>query len=958
METLRHYQLEPLKEEEQRICCSLIKVMESQNEEITKKYFDWFWKEENQEIIEQIVYKVQVSFFTQFLYFNYLPVRRIATETILQVLKHMIIIDNKKFIMRLLSEDNVFLNEFVFILEDPEMKEFQNDVIGIIQRCSFMVISSETFINLIKPLTELLTITNKNIRILISTFQILLNPSNTKYQILFTKYEGINKLVTLIDQSSDFDIRFYSMELLKILMKNRQENVLMAFNKRIFNTRILNVLINILNSREDKLVSQALDLVDYFSSIPQNIEQMLNSDIFYYLLEFLTFPFEQGVDKYSIEALLHSLLQISVIRPVVLKLADVGLPLKMISILEAHSFFTEKSIGYVCDLISNLCRFNESRQQFIRYELTRTLQEVIEDNSLDEYTKDTLIQLKRHFDNIKMKEDLLKSVQSVCTSSSIEKKQLNNIQELLSCIEEEESQTKDELNEEDVMNEIYNSIDNIPLSEELKDTKLNSIQRTKNIFNQFDSNSHNLLKTTNIQNENIIRINDDIESIEENNGNKEESSIKDNEKRQTMRTGTKKKVNIVERMIQEQKEKEKETIKGLSNEETIIFSKRNHGSNDGRQNFLSHQRNEKGNMKKKINIEKTLRMGSEIMNIPTMTTITQNQINLNISSDKAKILADLNLKKVTRRHVIQEMYTTEKTYVQQLNQITNEIMPIMKKIMKDDEYQELFNNIEEIYKIHKILFKEIEERWEEQKDIPLIIVSDIYNKFFNNKETYNIYMKYYTKADSGLNFNYQKCSSEVIKQVFEFKQKRIPIDQFLIQPIQRLPRYVLLLKELIKTTPEIIVDEYNSLKQAQLKCDKITTEFNLATKKLRKIKQLEEYQKNIEGFKSEENQEFIRDGQIVIKYKKRKILCTVVLMNNICFFLTKKKQKFHKIIEIYFDKVTGVILREPKKKGELEWLIEIEFIHDNEINSLTMIMGIELPYQEWYNDLHQCMTNY
>ncbi|BFU25943.1 hypothetical protein EHI_098820 [Entamoeba histolytica HM-1:IMSS] len=948
MEVLRRYQLEPLKEEEQRICCSLIKVMESQNEEVTKKYFDWFWKEENQVIIEQIVYKVQLSFFTQYLYFNYLPVRITATETILQVLKHMIIVDNKKFIMRLMSENDVFLNEFVFILEDPEMKEFQTDVIGIIQRCAFMAISSETFINLIKPLTELLTITNSNIRILISTLQTLLTPSNTKYQILFAKYDGINKLVTLTDQSSDFDIRFYSMELLKGMIKNRQENVRMAFNKRIFNTRILNVLINILNSREDKLVSQALELVDCFSSIPQNIEQMLNSDIFYYLLEFLTFPFEQGVDKYSIEALLHSLLQISVVRPIVLKLADVGLPLKMISILEAHSFFTEKGIGYVCDLISNLCKFNEPRQQFVQYELAKTLQRVIEDESLDEYTKDSLVQLKRRFDNIQMKEDLLKSVQSICTSSSIEKKQLNNIQELLSCIEEEGNQTNEELNEDDVMNEIYNAIDDIPLSEELKDIKLDSIQRPKSLSNQIDTTPHNLLKTTKVQNENVTPINDDKEINEENNVSKEEeSSIKDNEKRQTMRTGTKNKVNVVERMIQEQKEKEITT-----------FSKRNHGSYDGRQNFLSHQRNENGNMKKKINMEKTGRMGSEVMNIPTMTTIAQNQTSLNISSDKAKLLADLNLKKVTRRHVIQEMYTTEKTYVQQLNQITNEIMPIMKKIMKDDEYQELFNNIGEIYEIHKTLFKQIEERWEEQKDIPLIIVSDIYNKFFSDKETYNIYMEYYTKADSGLNFNYQQCSPEVMKQVLEFKQKRIPIDQFLIQPIQRLLRYVLLLKELIKATPEIIIDEYNSLKQAQSKCDKITTEFNLATKKLRRIKQLEVYKKSIEGFIPEENQEFIRDGQVVIKYKKRKTLCTVVLMNNVCFFLTKKKQIFHKIIEVYFDKVTGVILREPKKKGELEWLIEIEFIHDGDISSVIMVMGVELPYQEWYNDLHQCMTNY
>ncbi|ELP85093.1 Rho/RAC guanine nucleotide exchange factor, putative [Entamoeba invadens IP1] len=946
MEVVCQYRLEAMDDNETKISVALVKAMACLNEDATKRVLDWFWKEENQQIVEGLVYKVRLPLFTQYLYVQNNTLRSLAAETILQIIKHMIIVDDKKFLMRLMNTDEIFLTQFSLLLEDDSLSDLHGDVVEIISRCIPLSINNNSFSPVIKPLVNLLTTTNTNTKLTLSTLQALFQATNTKYEIQFVKFDGINRLVYLAEHSENNEVRFYSLELIKILLKNPQENARLAFNKRMFETRLLSVLIDIIDSKDEKLLKQALDMIDTFSTIPGNIDEMFKSDIFHYLLEFLVFPFEVGVDKFSVEAILHTLLQVSISKSVVMKLADVGLPLKLISIMEAHSFFTERSIEYASDMISNICRIAESRQQFVQYELTNALKEVVEDPSVSDFTKDMVTQLKRQFDNMKMKEDLMMSMQKVCKTNTIEKQQMDNMKSLFSLFDNnKEDKEPQSIESEPVdMNEVYKEVVKIPTN-----TKADFVIGRK-------TRPKSLLP------EGIYPYTTDPQKGPSSKF-KEDSKTLPQQKRPSMRLSSfNRRSNAAALMIQEQKTRDEEnsSIKGMSSDNESIkvetkdanFTSRQHhtqvnGAN--KKDFLSHQRGDKGRVK----LIEAKKMGAEVMNVPTLNSVVENKDTINISMDNAKLLADLNLKKVTRRHVVQEMYTTEKTYTQNLLQCVNEIEPEMKKVMTEVDFNSLFNNISDVCNVHTKFFKVIEERWNQQKDVPLIVVSDIFLELFSNANLYDTYMYYYTHADSGLGFNYALCSPNVNKLAQEFKQRRLPIDQFLIQPIQRLPRYVLLLKELIKATPELVVDERERLSKALELCNKITLDFNGETKKIRSKKQLQEYCEKIENYPPNPSRVFIRNGNIITKSKKKKSVCHVVLMSDIVFFLLKKKQKYTIQWMVEFKDVTLIELKSSKKAEEEKNLV-IEYGTGKEKNSVSMVMGVDIDSEAWLTDLNNC----
>ena len=347
----------------------------------------------------------------------------------------------------------------------------------------------------------------------------------------------------------------------------------------------------------------------------------------------------------------------------------------------------------------------------------------------------------------------------------------------------------------------------------------------------------------------------------------------------------------------------------------------------------------------------------ELLDVPTMNELVAQQNGGGFSTDDAKLIADLNVKKVTRRHVVQEMYQTEKTYSESLNKVCSVIMPEMKKIMTETDYKNLFNNIEDVCELHKQFFIQIETIWNEQQDNPLIFVADCYLDLFSDRKMYETYMYYYTHADSGLHFNYNQCSVAVQQKSMQFKQQRLPIESFLIQPIQRLPRYILLLKELIKSTPQIAQPEYQKLEKAKELCDQITCDFNAATKIIRDKQRLLDYSNKIDGYVSSTDRKFIRDGEIVVKTKKRKMISSVCLMSDVLFLLQKKKDRYSIIQELSFKYVTGVFLKDAKKKASLEKIVHVEYINNGVVEVIEFIMGVEIPFQEWLDDLKKCLSS-
>lgn len=199
-----------------------------------------------------------------------------------------------------------------------------------------------------------------------------------------------------------------------------------------------------------------------------------------------------------------------------------------------------------------------------------------------------------------------------------------------------------------------------------------------------------------------------------------------------------------------------------------------------------------------------------------------------------------------RKYVIQELLSTEELYIKSLNVIANVIMKpsLSEKIINQDESIILFRNIESIYLFHKQLLEEFKAIFE----------------LFDNKSTLigKLFLKMmpYFKLYFEYCNNYQESSALIDKMrsqnhAFSFwisKLEFIPTLQNLdfnsqmIKPIQRLPKYVLLFKDLKKNTENSHPD-YQNIETCLKKFEEINMQNN---------SKMNDYLKKIKLFELEE----------------------------------------------------------------------------------------------------------
>ncbi|XDV54241.1 hypothetical protein PO909_022579 [Leuciscus waleckii] len=152
-----------------------------------------------------------------------------------------------------------------------------------------------------------------------------------------------------------------------------------------------------------------------------------------------------------------------------------------------------------------------------------------------------------------------------------------------------------------------------------------------------------------------------------------------------------------------------------------------------------------------------------------------------------------------KRHVMKELIETERIYVEELlsvllgyraemdNPSLSNILPSVLRNKKE----ELFGNLPEIYKFHsRIFLQDLESCLESPERVGA--------RFLERKENFQVYERYcHNKPRSEA--LWRQCSDSVFIQ--ECKRKldhKLGLDSYLLKPVQRLTKYQLLLKELLK----------------------------------------------------------------------------------------------------------------------------------------------------------------
>ncbi|ELP86453.1 Rho/RAC guanine nucleotide exchange factor, putative [Entamoeba invadens IP1] len=354
---------------------------------------------------------------------------------------------------------------------------------------------------------------------------------------------------------------------------------------------------------------------------------------------------------------------------------------------------------------------------------------------------------------------------------------------------------------------------------------------------------------------------------------------------------------------------------------------------NGRKTFLAER--------KSFRLSKGHDVTLELQNLPEFSQIASTTSKITV--DDAKVIAELNMKKEKRKLIIQEMYTTEKTYVTQMEKFVSSVLPTLLSLMPPAA--QMVGNYKNIFDLHKMFFEKLEKRFLAQKTDPLIVVSDLFMELFEKKELGDEYLKYLSNSEGALKYNFSAYSPQMKQQVMKWGQSCIILPNFLILPVQRLPRYILLLETLIKHTPEVAQEEYGALKDVYALGKKVTMQIDSEKKKIVKKQTLDNYEKSTTNYQPNAGRSFIRDGVMSVKGKS-KMAGTVVLMSDVLLVLSKKKNTF--VIKYSID--LNAIKIVPNDSNSSLRTIQL-LPEKGKEGQLTMFFPVDVDFDGWLADL-------
>ncbi|XP_044139961.1 guanine nucleotide exchange factor DBS isoform X4 [Bufo gargarizans] len=154
---------------------------------------------------------------------------------------------------------------------------------------------------------------------------------------------------------------------------------------------------------------------------------------------------------------------------------------------------------------------------------------------------------------------------------------------------------------------------------------------------------------------------------------------------------------------------------------------------------------------------------------------------------------------VLRRHVMNELIETERVYVEELLSVLEGyaaemenplVMHLLSPVLLNKK-DVLFGNMEEIYHFHnRIFLRELEN----YIDYPELVG----RCFLERMEDFQIYEKYCQNKPRSESL-WRQCSDAVFFQECQRKlDHKLSLDSYLLKPVQRITKYQLLLKEMLK----------------------------------------------------------------------------------------------------------------------------------------------------------------
>uniref|UniRef100_A0A3B5LA83 FERM, ARHGEF and pleckstrin domain-containing protein 2 n=1 Tax=Xiphophorus couchianus TaxID=32473 RepID=A0A3B5LA83_9TELE len=313
--------------------------------------------------------------------------------------------------------------------------------------------------------------------------------------------------------------------------------------------------------------------------------------------------------------------------------------------------------------------------------------------------------------------------------------------------------------------------------------------------------------------------------------------------------------------------------------------------------------------------------------------------------------------------IAKEILTTERTYLKDLEVIT---VWFRSAVIKENAMPEglmtlLFSNIDPIYEFHRGFLKELDQRlalWEGRSNAH---VKGDYQRIgdvmLKNMSALKEFTSYLQKHDEVLT-ELEKASKRIkkLETVYkEFELQKVcylPLNTFLLKPIQRLMHYKLILERLCKHYSPAHRD-YEDCKEAMKEVAEIATQLQSSLIRLENFQKLTELQRDLIGIENltAPGREFIREGCLYKLTKKGLQQRMFFLFSDMLLYTSKgvtatNQFKVHGQLPLH-----GMIVEE----SENEWSVPHCFTIYSAQRTIVVAASSKVEMGKWIEDLNMAI---
>ncbi|KAM4740089.1 FERM, ARHGEF and pleckstrin domain-containing protein 2 isoform 3-T3 [Anableps anableps] len=313
--------------------------------------------------------------------------------------------------------------------------------------------------------------------------------------------------------------------------------------------------------------------------------------------------------------------------------------------------------------------------------------------------------------------------------------------------------------------------------------------------------------------------------------------------------------------------------------------------------------------------------------------------------------------------IAKEILTTERTYLKDLEVIT---VWFRSAVIKENAMPEglmtlLFSNIDPIYEFHRGFLKELDQRlalWEGRSNAH---VKGDYQRIgdvmLKNMCALKEFTSYLQKHDEVLT-ELEKASKRIkkLETVYkEFELQKVcylPLNTFLLKPIQRLMHYKLILERLCKHYSPAHRD-YEDCKEALKEVAEIAAQLQSSLIRLENFQKLTELQRDLIGIENltAPGREFIREGCLYKLTKKGLQQRMFFLFSDMLLYTSKgvtatNQFKVHGQLPLH-----GMIVEE----SENEWSVPHCFTIYSAQRTIVVAASSKVEMGKWIEDLNMAI---